>query len=96
PEFLNRLDETLIFKPLSRGSLEKILDLQLADLAQRLEEAELTLEITPETRSALIEAGYDPEFGARPLKRVIQRQLETPLARRIIAGEVLPGSTVTL
>ena len=96
PEFLNRLDETLIFKPLSRGSLEKILDLQLADLAQRLEEAELKLEITPETRSALIEAGYDPEFGARPLKRVIQRQLETPLARRIIAGEVLPGSTVTL
>ena len=96
PEFLNRLDETLIFKPLSRASLEKILDLQLADLATRLEEAEVKVEITPETRTALIEAGYDPEFGARPLKRVIQRQLETPLARRIIAGEILPGSTVQL
>ena len=96
PEFLNRLDETLIFKPLSRASLEKILDLQLADLATRLEETEVKVEITPETRTALIEAGYDPEFGARPLKRVIQRQLETPLARRIIAGEILPGSTVQL
>ncbi|MBQ9693992.1 MAG: ATP-dependent chaperone ClpB [Kiritimatiellae bacterium] len=96
PEFLNRLDETLIFKPLSRGSLEKILDLQLSDLSARLEEEGFRLEVTPETRAALIEEGYDPEFGARPLKRVIQRRLETPLARRLIAGEILPGQTITM
>jgi ATP-dependent Clp protease ATP-binding subunit ClpB len=96
PEFLNRLDETLIFKPLTKASLEKILDLQLSDLAARLAEENFTLEVTPETRAALIEEGYDPDFGARPLKRTIQRRLETPLARKIIAGEVLPGETIKM
>lgn len=96
PEFLNRLDETLIFNPLSKASLEKILDLQLADLSARLAEEEYALEVSPETRAALIEEGYDPDFGARPLKRTIQRRLETPLARKIIAGEVLPGETIRM
>jgi ATP-dependent Clp protease ATP-binding subunit ClpB len=96
PEFLNRLDETLIFNPLDKTAIEKILDLQLADLSTRLAESDFTLEVSPEMRAALIEEGYDPEFGARPLKRTIQRRLETPLARKIIAGEVLPGSTVRM
>lgn len=96
PEFLNRLDETLIFNPLSKASLEKILDLQLADLSARLAEEDFTLEVSPETRAALIEEGYDPDFGARPLKRTIQRRLETPLARKIIAGEALPGETIRM
>jgi ATP-dependent Clp protease ATP-binding subunit ClpB len=94
PEFLNRLDETLIFNPLDKAAIEKILDLQLADLSTRLAESDFTLEVSPEMRAALIEEGYDPEFGARPLKRTIQRRLETPLARKIIAGEVLPGETL--
>jgi ATP-dependent Clp protease ATP-binding subunit ClpB len=96
PEFLNRLDETIIFKPLSKKSLEQILELQLGDLKARLAEEDFTLEVSPETRAALIEEGYDPEFGARPLKRTIQRRLETPLARKIIAGEVLPGEVVKM
>ncbi len=94
PEFLNRLDETLLFKPLSKKSLEQILELQLDDLKARLAEEDFTLEISPEMRAALIEEGYDTEFGARPLKRTIHRRLETPHARKIIAGEVLPGEVV--
>lgn len=96
PEFLNRLDETLIFKPLSKESLEKILDLQLAELRKRLAEQDYHLEVSPEMRATLIEEGYDPDFGARPLKRTLQRRLETPLSRKIIAGEVLPGETIRM
>ncbi len=94
PEFLNRIDETLIFKPLSKESLQAIINLQLNDLEQRLAEQDLTLTVAPETRDALLEEGYDPDFGARPLKRVIQRRLETPIARDIIAGKYPPGSTI--
>ena len=94
PEFLNRIDETLIFKPLSKESLTKIVDLQLKDLAARLAEQELTLKVSDKTKQAIIEEGYDPDFGARPLKRAIQRILETPIARAIIAGKYPPGSTV--
>ena len=94
PEFLNRIDETLIFRPLSKESLTKIVDLQLKDLADRLAEEELTLKVSDKTKTAIIEEGYDPDFGARPLKRAIQRILETPIARDIIAGKYPPGSTV--
>ena len=94
PEFLNRIDETLIFRPLSKESLTKIVDLQLKDLANRLAEQELTLKVSDKTKAAIIEEGYDPDFGARPLKRAIQRILETPIARDIIAGKYPPGSTV--
>ena len=94
PEFLNRIDETLIFRPLSKESLTKIVDLQLKDLADRLAEEELTLKVSDKTKAAIIEEGYDPDFGARPLKRAIQRILETPIARDIIAGKYPPGSTV--
>ncbi len=94
PEFLNRIDETLLFKPLSKESLTKIVDLQLKDLAARLADQELTLEVSDETKRALIDEGYDPDFGARPLRRVIQRRLETPIARDIIAGKYPPGAVV--
>ncbi len=94
PEFLNRIDETLIFRPLSKESLSKIVDLQLADLSARLAEQELTLKVTDATRERIITEGYDPDFGARPLRRAIQRILETPIARDIIAGKYPPGSTV--
>ena len=94
PEFLNRIDETLIFKPLSKESLTRIVDLQLRDLADRLAEQELTLKVSDKTKQAVIDEGYDPDFGARPLKRTIQRLIETPVARDIIAGKYPPGSTV--
>ena len=96
PEFLNRIDETLIFRPLSKESLTKIVDLQLKDLAARLAEEDLTLQVSDATKQAIIEEGYDPDFGARPLKRAIQRRLETPIARDIIAGKYPPGSTVAV
>jgi ATP-dependent Clp protease ATP-binding subunit ClpB len=96
PEFLNRIDETLTFKPLSKESLAKIVNLQLEDLKQRLAEQELTLEVKPETLTAILEEGYDPDFGARPLKRVIQRKLETPIAREIIQGKYPPGSKICI
>ena len=96
PEFLNRIDETLIFRPLSKDSLTKIVDLQLKDLSDRLAEQELTLKVSDKTKAAIIEEGYDPDFGARPLKRAIQRILETPIARDIIAGKYPPGSTVAV
>jgi ATP-dependent Clp protease ATP-binding subunit ClpB len=96
PEFLNRIDETLTFKPLSKESLAKIVSLQLEDLKQRLAEQELTLEVKPETLAAILEEGYDPDFGARPLKRVIQRKLETSIAREIIQGKYPPGSKICI
>ncbi len=94
PEFLNRIDETLIFKPLSKESLMQIVDLQLADLAHRLTDQDLTLEVSDATKAKILDEGYDPDFGARPLRRAIQRLLETPIARDIIAGKYPPGSTV--
>ncbi|MEG2415066.1 MAG: ATP-dependent chaperone ClpB [Kiritimatiellia bacterium] len=96
PEFLNRIDETLLFNPLGKESLGKIVDLQLAELSARLAEQELSLKVSAETRDAIIDEGYDPAFGARPLKRTIQRKLETPIARDIIAGKYAPGATVTV
>ncbi len=94
PEFLNRIDETLVFKPLSRESLSKIVGLQLADLAQRLAEQDLTLEVSEATKEKIIAEGYDPDFGARPLRRAIQKLLETPIARDLIAGKYPPGSVI--
>ena len=94
PEFLNRIDETLIFRPLTKESLMKIVDLQLQELSGRLAEQELTLKVSDATKQRLVDEGYDPDFGARPLKRVIQRSLETPIARDIIAGKYPPGTAV--
>ncbi len=96
PEFLNRIDETLVFKPLSRDSLTRIVELQLSDLAHRLAEQELTLEVSDATKEKIIAEGYDPDFGARPLRRAIQKLLETPIARDLIAGKYPPASTLHL
>ena len=94
PEFLNRLDEILEFKELSADQIRKIVSLQLKDFAKRLSEQELMFEIDENGLDQLAKDGYDPAYGARPVKRAIQREVETPVARAIIAGKYPPGSTV--
>ena len=94
PEFLNRLDEILEFKELSAGQIRKIVALQLKDFEKRLAEQELLFEIDEKGLDQLAKDGYDPAYGARPVKRAIQREVETPVARAIIAGKYPPGSTV--
>ena len=94
PEFLNRLDEILEFKELSADQIKKIVSLQLKDFAKRLSEQELRFEIDEAGLEQLAKDGYDPAFGARPVKRAIQREVETPVAKAIIAGRFPPGSTV--
>lgn len=87
PEFLNRLDELVLFKPLNLDQIESIVDLLVADLNQRLAERRLRLHLTPAARAWVAERGYDPVYGARPLRRFLQRHLETPLARRLLSGK---------
>lgn len=94
PEFLNRLDETVIFDRLGRGDMDGIVEIQLRRLAKRLAGRKITLELDEAAKVWLADAGYDPVFGARPLKRVIQRALQNPLAEMLLAGEVLDGATV--
>jgi ATP-dependent Clp protease ATP-binding subunit ClpB len=94
PEFLNRIDETVVFRPLSRRDLEQIVTLQVASLVGRLAGLKITLDITPAARALLAQEGYNPDFGARPLKRLIQRTIENPLSRRLLAGEFREGDTV--
>jgi ATP-dependent Clp protease ATP-binding subunit ClpB len=94
PEFLNRLDEIIVFHALSEKHLKDIVDIQLAGLRARLAERHIVLELTDEARTRLVREGYDPNYGARPLKRAIQREIETPLAKRILAGEVRAGQII--
>jgi ATP-dependent Clp protease ATP-binding subunit ClpB len=94
PEFLNRLDEILIFRRLSRDDMAGIVDIQLARLQRLLGDRKITLEVDPEAKAWLARAGYDPVYGARPLRRVIQRELQNPLAEKILAGEIRDGETV--
>ncbi|MGC2756115.1 MAG: hypothetical protein WA217_06210 [Candidatus Binatus sp.] len=94
PEFLNRVDEVVVFHPLSREELRQIVDVQLVRLRQRLEEHKIELELTDKARDYLAERGYDPSYGARPLKRLIQRELETSLGRKLLSGEVHDNSRV--
>ncbi len=96
PELLNRIDEVIIFHRLSREHVRQIVEIQIRRLAQRLSEREITLELTEAAKDRLAEEGYDPVYGARPLKRVIQREIENALARRILAGEFGPGDTVVV
>ena len=95
PEFLNRIDETILFKPLTLDEITKIVDLLLADLNRRLADRRVTVKLDAKAKEWAAEKGYDPVYGARPLKRFLQRQLETRLARALIAGEVAENSTVT-
>ena len=94
PEFLNRLDEILLFRRLSRDDMVGIVDIQLAQLQKLLEDRKVTLDIDAEAKKWLANTGYDPVYGARPLKRVIQRELQNPLAEKILAGEIRDGDTV--
>ncbi len=96
PEFLNRLDEILEFDSLSEAQIREIVKLQLKDFAARLAEQNLSLEVSDEMMERLVKEGYDPQFGARPVKRAIQRLLENPIAKDIIAGKYPPGSTVRM
>ncbi len=96
PEFLNRVDETVVFKSLGKDELVQIVEIQLADLRRRLAERKLQLEVTPEAKAILAERGYDPAFGARPLKRTIQRMIENPLAVEVLAGRFGEGDTVVV
>jgi len=94
PEFINRLDEIVVFRPLEKDQIRAIARIQLAQLEKRLEERQLKLEIADQALDLLANVGFDPVYGARPLKRAIQQQLENPLASRLLGGEFPPGSTI--
>ncbi len=94
PEFINRIDEVVVFDPLGREQIAGIADIQLGRLRKRLAERELSLELSQEAMDKLIAVGYDPVYGARPLKRAIQRWIENPLAQQILSGQFAPGSSV--
>ncbi|MDA7968532.1 MAG: ATP-dependent chaperone ClpB [Gammaproteobacteria bacterium] len=94
PEFINRIDDLVVFRPLEAGQLKRIAEIQLAYLRERLAGRDLRLEISEAALAKLAEAGFDPLFGARPLRRVIQTEIENPLAQKILAGEFAPGKTV--
>jgi len=94
PEFLNRIDEIVIFKRLNDDQLSRIIDIQLAQVAKRLEDKKVRLELTDAAKAVVAKEGYDPSFGARPLKRALQRLVLDPLAKKVIAGEIREGATV--
>jgi ATP-dependent Clp protease ATP-binding subunit ClpB len=96
PEFVNRIDEIVVFEPLGRDEIAQIVDIQLARLRRRLDERGLTLELTDQARGYLANKGFDPSFGARPLQRLIQREIQDPLALKLLAGEIGQGQTVTV
>jgi ATP-dependent Clp protease ATP-binding subunit ClpB len=96
PEFLNRIDEIVTFKALGPEEIRKIVDIQVADLQKRLAERKITLELTPEAADKLAEQGYDAVFGARPLKRTIQRMIENPLAVEVLAGHFHEGDHIVV
>ena len=96
PEFLNRLDEIIMFKPLTKSNISGIIDLLVADVNQRLAEKELSIELTESARNFVVEGGYDPMYGARPLKRYLQKNVETLAARLILAGNVGRGDTIVI
>jgi ATP-dependent Clp protease ATP-binding subunit ClpB len=96
PEFLNRVDEIIVFHALAREHLRQIVDIQLSGLMKRLEDRKIRFEITDRSKDLLIEEGYDPTYGARPLKRTIQREILDPLAMRVLQGEFVEGDVVKI
>ena len=96
PEFLNRLDEIILFRPLTKDNIGHIIDLQIADLNRRLAAQQLAIELTEAAKERIVEEGYDPVYGARPLKRYMQKHIETLAARMILGGEVLEGNTIVI
>jgi ATP-dependent Clp protease ATP-binding subunit ClpB len=96
PEFLNRVDETIVFHALKQADLMQIADIQLNRVRARLAERNITLTLTDEAKKHLVQTGYDPNYGARPLKRVLQKEVETGLAKKLLRGEIPDGSSVTV
>ena len=94
PEFLNRLDEIVFYKPLTKDNVTKIIDLQIEKLNVRLRDQQIRLELTEAAKAAIVEASYDPQYGARPLRRYVQHTVETMLSKKILSGAILPGQTV--
>jgi len=96
PEFLNRVDEVIIFEPLTEQELDRIVELMLAEVEERLSDRAITIEVTAAAKKALVKEGYDPTYGARPLRRVVERQVENALAKRILSGEIEEGARVVV
>jgi ATP-dependent Clp protease ATP-binding subunit ClpB len=96
PEFLNRVDEIILFHRLKREQMGAIVDIQMVRLQKLLDERKMTIELSPEARKWLADKGYDPAFGARPLKRVIQKSVQDPLAEKLLAGEIKDGEKVRI
>ena len=96
PEFVNRIDEIVVFEPLGPEQIREIVDIQVGLLSRRLADRSLTLELTGAARDLLAGQGYEPAFGARPLKRLIQREVQDPLAMRLLSGEIREGETVVV
>ena len=96
PEFLNRLDEIVFYKPLTKENVTRIIDLQIDKLNARLEEQQIRLELTQAAKDAIVDASYDPQYGARPLRRYVQHTVETMLSKQILRGDITPGQTVTV
>ena len=96
PEFLNRLDEIVFYKPLTKGNVTKIIDLQVAKLNERLAAQQITCVLTDTAKAMIVDAAYDPQYGARPLRRYVQHTVETMLSKRLLRGDVIPGQTVTV
>jgi ATP-dependent Clp protease ATP-binding subunit ClpB len=94
PEFLNRVDEIIVFRPLTRDQIKHIVDIQLERLRKRLGERRITMQLTPAALEVIANEGYDPTYGARPLKRVIQRRIQDPLAMAVLDGMFREGDTV--
>ena len=94
PEFLNRVDDIVMFHPLGRNEIDSIVDLQLARIHKLLADRNIELELTEQARTFLADEGYDPQYGARPLKRALVHHVQDPLARQLLAGEVHPGDTI--
>lgn len=94
PEFINRIDDTVVFHSLAKAQIAKIADIQIEHLRKRLSQQEIHLDVSSEALAHLAEAGFDPVYGARPLKRTIQQQLENPLAQSILSGKFRSGDTI--
>ncbi|MEO2089870.1 MAG: type VI secretion system ATPase TssH, partial [Gemmataceae bacterium] len=96
PEFLNRVDETIVFHALTEKDLMRIVEIQLGRLRERLADRKITLVLTDAAKKHVVQVGYDPNYGARPLKRTLQKEIETGLAKRMLKGDIPDGSTVTV
>jgi ATP-dependent Clp protease ATP-binding subunit ClpB len=96
PEFLNRVDEIIVFHSLTEEHLKEIVEIQLGRLRARLADRHITLQLTGRARTNLVQTGYDPQYGARPLKRAIQKKIETPLGRLLLKGDIRDGQTVVV